>query len=520
MAHTWNEERARKRIEIRINEVEEVEIREYVRDKDLGNLPRTVAYRVDGVHVYVDILNLEEILGTTTDEGVTCHRRALRFLNLHYRAVRRILQSADVIEVDFHNQRLHAVVAKPYGDEAERVHRAVAVAQLITDVLQETGESSQDIPSAKVRVGIDTGIALAVNNGRHGHREPLFLGEPANRAAKRAAGGDETGIFMTNTARAAIALDLVDDEDESPLTDDEIEASEDNADLGITADEIIKSWEDDLVANPIKRFEFSGHTPPFSSLDFELLSPANSRRQDALSVYADIDGFTSYVAERVDDEEGAKDVVRTLHVLRAELDAVLHTEFGGRKVRFIGDCVHGVLVEGTAQTTDNEETISTATLCAGGMRSSFSLAVQLLKDEGIDSGELGLAIGFEFGPIALTRLGMKGAMVRCAVGRSVIESEVEQHRCSGSETAIGAAAYDEATAAVCELFGNGRIRDGLDYSTAVDALSAKGDKTAKASKALARAAAGGSLLEHASPAPAAFAFPPRSVAPVKPAGFA
>src|SRR5690606_12538409 len=101
----------------------------------------------------------------------------------------RILAGVEAIEVDFHNQRLHAVVAKPYGDEARRVHRAVAIAQLITDVLAETGEDGDDkIPAAAVRVGIDSGLALAVCNGRRGHTEPLFLGAPANLAAKRSAG--------------------------------------------------------------------------------------------------------------------------------------------------------------------------------------------------------------------------------------------------------------------------------------------------------------------------------------------
>ena len=40
-------------------------------------------------------------------------------------------------------------------------------------------------------LGIDSGTALAVNNGRPGHREPLFFGQPANHAAKRAGGGNE-----------------------------------------------------------------------------------------------------------------------------------------------------------------------------------------------------------------------------------------------------------------------------------------------------------------------------------------
>ena len=206
-ARTWNKDAASKRIDSLIGglPLNEIKIKEFVRDTDLRNLPGNVAYRMNGVHLYADILNLTDMLHVTEVEGETCHRRTLRFLNLHYRAVYRTLQQVDAILVDFHNQRLHSVLAKPYDAEADRVRKAVAVAQLIIDVLAQTGEDA-DHPAAKVRVGIDTGLALAVNNGRRGHREPLFLGEPANHGAKRSGGGTATGIFLTNKARAVIGL--------------------------------------------------------------------------------------------------------------------------------------------------------------------------------------------------------------------------------------------------------------------------------------------------------------------------
>ena len=514
---SWNKDRAKKRIDDKVASLplSDIEIKEYVRDTDLTSLPATVAYRVDGAHLYADILNLDDMLHVTAIEGETCHKRTLRFLNLHYRAVHRIIGKVNAMLVDFHNQRLHSVYAKPYDDEAKRVHRAVATGQLIIDVLEQTGEDA-DHPSATVRIGIDSGKALAVNNGRRGHREPLFLGEPANHAAKRAGGGRAAGIYLTNTARTAIGLTEAANEDTTPLTASEIATSQSVAKLDVSADQIVNEWKQDLADNPIGAFEFKGHTPPFSTLDIETLSAKNSRRQDAATVYGDLDGFTAYVGRNVATDTGAKHVVRALHVLRSELDAVLHEDFGGRKVRFIGDCIHGLLADGTAQTTKAEETISDMTLCAGGMRSSFDLAITRLKANGTDATSLGLAIGFEYGPMNVTRLGMKGELIRCSASRGVLAAEGEQARCKGTETAIGEIAYGEGTEAVRAIFGENRKRAGLDYDTAVNEMSSKNDKTARIAKAL----TGGPLLKSSTAAATPLAFPDRATGPAKPGGFA
>ncbi|WP_336977427.1 transcriptional regulator [Altererythrobacter fulvus] len=484
MAKDWKHDRAADHIEKKIKDVKTVTIVDYRRDVSLENIPANKAFRVDGVHLYADILNLTDMLNVTADEGVTCHRRTLRFLNLHYRAVHRILARCDARRVDFHNQRLHALIAKPYSSEnnaeAKRVRRAVAIAQLIIDVLHETGDDDEHIPDADVRVGIDTGEALAVNNGRRGGREPLFLGEPANHAAKMSGGGSSTGIYLTNNARLAIGLAEAARPANTPLTTAEIAACQDAADLGVSKDTIVAEWREDLKKNPIGSFEFSRHTPPLRTLDITTLTPANTKRQEAASVYADIDGFTAYVARHIEDS--SEDVVRVFHVIRAELDRVLTCDFDGRRIRFIGDCLHGLLCDGTVHTTDDEETVSTATLCAGALRSSFELALEKLGAEGIDTEGLGLAIGFEFGPMNVTRLGMQGDRVRCSVSRGVLASETEQTRCSGDETAIGPLAHDAGTKAVRDLFGSRRKVKGLDYNEAVEALAEKGDDTASAAK--------------------------------------
>jgi hypothetical protein len=195
---------------------------------------------------------------------------------------------------------------------------------------------------------------------------------------------------------------------------------------------------------------------------------------------------------------------------------VLHTDFQGRKVRYIGDCVHGLSVEGTPQTSNEQETISNLTLCLGAMRSSFGLAISKLKENGTDATSLGLAIGFEYGPMNVTRLGIKGELVRCSASRGVLAAENEQCRCNGNESAIGATAYARATDAVRAVFGTGRKRAGLTYDTAIKELSEKNDAAARAAKAM----DSGGLLKPATAAASAFTFPNRPAGPTKPHGFA
>jgi hypothetical protein len=57
---TWKKERASERIDtwLKNMSLKDIEIKEFVRDTDLTNLPGNVAYRLDGAHLYADVLNL------------------------------------------------------------------------------------------------------------------------------------------------------------------------------------------------------------------------------------------------------------------------------------------------------------------------------------------------------------------------------------------------------------------------------------------------------------------------------
>ncbi|MCP1854612.1 MULTISPECIES: hypothetical protein [unclassified Bradyrhizobium] len=55
--------------------LKDIEIKEYVRDTKLANLSTNIAYRVDGVHLYADILNMKDMLAVTDVEGEAVQRR-------------------------------------------------------------------------------------------------------------------------------------------------------------------------------------------------------------------------------------------------------------------------------------------------------------------------------------------------------------------------------------------------------------------------------------------------------------
>lgn len=469
MGWTWSWAKARERITTFLGQVPDITVKQFTRQADILDLPIDVTYEVDAVHLYIDIKNAYELIGSDS-ESEQAHRRALRFLNLHQRAVQVILNTVDAVKVDFHNQRLHAIVTHPLNDEATRIHKAIAIAQLVTELLQEvTDPYEAGLPRARVHVGIDSGLALAVTNGRRKGREPLFLGNPPNFAAKLAA-GPRPGICITNHARAVIGLPQVPDE-RVPLTAVEITLSATRAGLGVTLENIRERWAGDLKNQPLDDFQFVRPTPPlrdFADL-FDEIGPAQSRRIDSVTAFADLSGFTAYVARNIRTNPAS--VVQALHVIRSELHAVLHADFGGLKVRFIGDCIHGVLAEGERD-TDMQTSITTAVLAAGGMRSSFKLAQTLVP--GLRELD-GIAIGVDAGPIALTRLGMKGDLNRCGFGRSAYDAEEIQQSCSGRETGLGEQAFRRSSKPVQEIFTANRRRLDLTYDMAVELLKMKGD---------------------------------------------
>lgn len=448
----------------------------------ISDISRNAAVLVDGAHVYAQLLDFGPAMMEQDRETEAGHRRALGMLHLHYAACDSVADEFEAQRVDYHGPRMHAVIVSPSGSENAdaRARRALEFADALKRAVERTGDRVGGGQfRTRVRIGIDSGLAVAVNSGSRDEREPLFLGNPANYAAKLAEGAEE-GLYPSNKVRIEagipqlhVATHMLDAERAN-----KVHVSPSSLELGRpgyvvlanrVSEELVTRVADAATARfqneatSSASFTFHRHEPPLRTIVFADLSPSRSIRMELASIFGDIDNFTAYVEDCIRDGR-ISEMVTNLHVIRSELAATLKHDFGGRKVRFIGDCIHGLLAEGSRTETDCSETVRAAVNAAAGMRSSFELCQENLENvEG-----LGIAIGVEFGATPISRMGIRGdRSVRCSVSKAVTASERLQSVCGGSETALGPRALAHASAGIRRLFGNDGKAAGLD----VDALA-------------------------------------------------
>jgi class 3 adenylate cyclase len=470
---TWSESRSRTRIQGFLKTVPPVDdlatlaqqrrlIVEGRARGTLDALSTRKAFVVEGAHLYGQLLDFDGVVADTAGgETEFSQRRALEFLNMHYQLWDAVVDDEDVNRVDFHGARMHAVATQPTGDARGQVQKAVALAVRLAEASQRVANAF-GFPS-RIRFGIDQGRCIAMTTGRSHETDTLFLGAAANYAAKLAASADEEGIFLTFAAQSAVGGQSLTKDSKGRTTFDRAFVEEAIArNPFATVDQAAHRIIANMQHGPT--FIFFRPQSPLSSLRFSELVPSHSARRGMASLFADIDGYTAFVDAAVSSGTGAiQQAVTNIHVIREELNAVLKDDFEGKRVRFIGDCIQGVLAEGT--TDEPSKTVDAAVLCASGMRSSFVLCQKMLS--GMDA--LDLAIGIEYGPVPLTRIGQRGEdSVRCAAGRAVVVAERIQQAIPGGGVRLGPSATAIATSVVRKLYeSSARIPT---YDAAADML--------------------------------------------------
>jgi class 3 adenylate cyclase len=160
------------------------------------------AFVVEGAHLYGQLLDFDSVVSDPDgNETEASHRRLLQMLDTHYRLWDSIVENDDADRVDYHGARMHAIVSDP-SEPIRQVERAVALAVKLGNATRRIS-SYYDFPT-RIRFGIDQGKCVALTTGRAHEKDTLFLGSPANHAAKLAGSDDKEGIFLTASAQSAI----------------------------------------------------------------------------------------------------------------------------------------------------------------------------------------------------------------------------------------------------------------------------------------------------------------------------
>ena len=503
----WNHNTAQNRIRKKIDDAPNVNVRNFKDDyypvfwdnqktalerkieasnKPLFDLPSDNAILVNTVQMYINITNYEDYRLVEGLETEASHENALKFLHFHYSTCDRVVENTNAQRVDFHSARMHAVLLEDIktGITAASVMEAIHIAKQIESLADLANNSlAGGNLNAKFRVGIDIGKCVAINSGNGKDSEPLFLGGAANHAAKLAA-GDREGIYLSDDARSLLDMrkvfglaneraNAVSEIDYRRLSEERPFASTlgEYSLASERAQTLLMTWNDEILNKEVKApavpsFSFHHKTPPLSDLDYDTLYPSNSIRMPVSSFYADLDGYTAYVDNAMVAEQ-VQEAVTVIHVMRSELQSVLEEDFGGRKVRFIGDCIHGVLAEGNAASTDVGKTADISFECTGALRSSFKICQQLLGN----CETLGLAIGVELGETPVSRIGIRGERgVRVASSTATIASEELQSSCDGDQTRFGSLLMREVSIALEDLTDEEGYVTDLVYSDVSDLI--------------------------------------------------
>jgi class 3 adenylate cyclase len=491
----WDEQRARDRIRkfknetlsqgIDISGVSEFfearamdpEFKNKASSRSLVSIPYNKAIKTHGVHIYAKLTGFDRFLATQSDDFERLDAQMLAFLHSHYSSSDRLIDAFELQRVDYHGGRLHAVVLAQDGSEegeADRVAIAIAFADRLQEIIARVSNAG-DVFNSGVRIGIDSGAAIAINGGRGNEQDPIFVGDAANAAAKLAE-GDDPGIFYSERVRKVLSgagsrFDrsgfLVEADRMENLAKGLNFNRSDGLPFEAAAAAAIENLNEETLVgyrNSVEGFRFRRFPPPLSSITFADLMPSNTVRMEMAGILADVHNYTRFVHGAMESGKIGH-AVGAIHLIRWELNQVLNRDHGGKRIRYIGDAIHGVAAKGTESSINESDTVKEMVLTAGAMRSSF--AICQAEFGGIES--LDLAVAFESGTQAITRLGIRGdRSVRCAAGRILSSNEALMKKSTeGNETYIGESAFNVASAKIQHEFRNaGGAIPNLDYEVA------------------------------------------------------
>lgn len=416
------------------------------------SLPKRSIAAIQTGHCYIEITNFDALLTDSGRESEEAAQKICALLHGWFQSADVLTDGTSVQRVDFHGGRIHVVVVSNTADPCsiEMLAQLVSFARAIREILPLLVYEVYGIHrNVDTRAGIDAGPCLAWDDGDADGAEPLFLGSPANHAAKIAARSQTPGIYLSErVVNQFPSLGLGTQElfagvltkggsfyraPRSLLNMSSVLAAPAQERRELALAEGLQTVQKGVARQAKTQFIFSLMSPPLRDVRFKNLSPSKSIRMEMAVIFADIDGFTAFVDECIQTGQLAV-AAKYIYVLRKEMAAVVKDDCRAKKVRFIGDCVQAVIAAGTARSIDDAETVRQAVLTATALQRSVKICASRLKSK----HSLAVSIGIEFGKTPLTRAGIRGERaVRLSCSNASRVAEREQNDCLSGRVKLG-----------------------------------------------------------------------------------
>lgn len=438
---SWKYDTSKERVQKHADNMGEIEIKKLTREADLNNLSETRCREIYGAHVYFAVCNFAK-MATEDASDENEYKRLIQAIHIYQREVARIVEHDDKfdgVRVHFQGAKLHALFYRPIDNSEKIAIKAFLLQAVLRDFVENVFNPSfefyEDFEAAG---GADIGDAIGTRNGSRSDRELLFLGAPANYAAK----------IINKSGQFRLTKELFDSLPEK-LQNYCLKINEDIYQIKNISQEILDelledysvSWNREASAERIKndKKKFPLKDIVYSStsvkINIDSLGINNNRRVLASSVFGDIVGFTAYI-DGAETEDKQREALKVLHVIRKEMATVVKTDFDGIRVQFQGDRVQGLY----HLPKDDESKIATEAVDAAvGLQSSMEKTIKEVLPE---AKNLKLAVGVDIDTTLVTKLGTHAHRDRICLGEGVEDAAKYEEKCGGGQIGVSTRVYN------------------------------------------------------------------------------
>src|SRR5579859_6932574 len=180
---SWDQQRSMERIREHLNGIGEIEVKKLKREADLEQLlSETVCRDIYGAHIYIQIPNFACLASEDVNDEDT-YKRLIQGTHIYQRAITRIVTGLGGTFIHFQGPKLHALFYQPIDDTQKLASLAVLLQLVVKDFVKNVFNPAFSY-NFTIAGGADLGNAIGTMDGINGDRELLFLGSPANHAAK------------------------------------------------------------------------------------------------------------------------------------------------------------------------------------------------------------------------------------------------------------------------------------------------------------------------------------------------